>query len=459
MKRTDLLSPVSSCPDTPGSGLPRLWMALADIPQLAKSKPGTELGTVICAVRPDAAFFRLSPESAQRLRQEISHRLEELLRADDRLYATESWEWLIVMPGLRSSATLTMAMFKIEETLSHRDLSVDGIHLRLPVWCGASIFPDDGEDPLYVVQSARIACLHAERHETRGALYDPQMEELDQRLKEFDVELKSAFTAESALQLFLQPQICARTGRCVGAEALLRWRRGNGEWVPPPELLAAIDRLGFRPKFNRWLFLAAARICDTLLRADISIRLSINVSANDLLDHDVPEMILQAMDTWRVPPQMLRLEITETNMVQEGQSVADVLKHFRHLGIGLSIDDFGTGFSGMSRLKNLPVDEIKIDQSFIRNVTRSRRDMDITESIIRLAHRLKIAVVAEGVEDPETASLLAQMECNWLQGYLFSHPVPLEQFCAWFREAGEFPGLAAIQAGTPPGTASTPNTV
>ncbi len=413
--------------------LPGLSVALSEMPLLAQGSDGNSLGVIAFIVHPDTAYYRLSPESALRLRQEITHRLNENLRETDRLYSISSLEWLIVLPGLRSSATLTLAMLKLRHLFDEPGLSVDGIVLRLPVSCGAALHPDDGEDALHLVQSARIAGLHAELNGVDSALYDPGMEELDDRLKKFDHELRSAFSGERGLQLFLQPQIEVKSGRCVGAEALLRWCRANGEWVSPPELLAAIERLGYRHRFNRWLFITAGQISHKLALSGVDIRLSINLSANDLLDPEVPDLLGQALDTWNVAPTSIRLEITETSMVQETGSVVDVLQRLRQLGTSISIDDFGTGFSGMSNLKNLPVHEVKVDQSFIRNIVDSKRDQEITESIIRLSHRLGLQVIAEGVETLETGKLLADMGCEWLQGFLFSPALPVEKFIAWYQ--------------------------
>lgn len=413
--------------------LPGLPVALSDIPLLARRPDGSSLGVIAYIVEPDTAFYRLSPESALRLRQKITRRLNEALREGDRLYSISRWEWLIVLPGLRSSATLTLAMLKLRRLFDERELSVDGIALRLPVFCGAAIHPDDGEDALHLVQSARIARLHAERSAAGSALYEPGMEELDERLKTFDRELREAFSGDTGLQLYLQPKISARSGRCAGAEALLRWCRADGEWVSPPELLAAIERLGLRPRFNRWLFLTAGQISRTLALAGIDIGLSINLSANDLLDPEVPDLLEQALDTWNVAPTAILLEITETSVVQETGSVADVLRRLRQLDAGLSIDDFGTGFSGMSNLKKLPVQELKVDQSFVRNIVESPRDREITESIVRLAHRLGLQVTAEGVESEAAARLLTAMGCEWLQGFLFSPALPLTGFIDWYR--------------------------
>lgn len=414
--------------------LPGLATALSEIPILHHGQEDGCVGVVTFVVHPDAAFYRLSPESALRLREEITHRLNEQLRESDRLYGMNNWEWLIVLPGLRSSATLTMAMIRLCGLFGEHGLVVDGIVLHLSVSSGAAIYPDESEDALYVVQSARIAALHAERSASGSALYEPAMEGLDEHLKAFDRELRMAFAGDCSLQLYLQPQIEARSGRCLGAEALLRWCRANGEWVAPPVLLAAIERLGLRHRFNRWLFLAAAQSCHKLALAGIAIRVSINLSAHDLLDPEMPDLLMQALGTWNVAPAAIRLEITETSMVQDTESVIEVLLRLRELDVSLSIDDFGTGYSGMSNLKIVPVQEIKVDQSFILNLAESKRDQEITESIIRLAHRLGLQVVAEGVETPEAAQLLAKMGCEWLQGFLFSPAMPLEQFVFWCRE-------------------------
>jgi diguanylate cyclase len=201
-------------------------------------------------------------------------------------------------------------------------------------------------------------------------------------------------------------------------------------------VLAAIERLGLRQRFNRWLFLAAGQICHKLSSSDIRIRLSINLSANDLLDPEVPDLLEQALKIWNVAPSSIRLEITETSMVQDTVGVIDVLRRLREFGASLSIDDFGTGYSGMSNLKTLPVQEVKIDQSFIRNIVKSKHDQEIAGSIISLSHRLGLQVVAEGVETPESAELLASMGCEWLQGFLFSPALPLEKFMIWFQEHG-----------------------
>lgn len=416
-----------------------LTTALLDIPELARQSQNASLGAIVLAIDPDTAFYRLLPESLQRFQYEIAARLREIKRPQDMLYLISPREWLLVLPELRSSATLTMAMIKLQRLFDAYLLTIDGIALRLAAACGGAMYPEDGKDALYLVQSARIASIHAKHSEEGQTLYHPDMEKLDDRLKSFDQEIRQAFQSESGLKLYLQPQIEAVSGLCSGAECLLRWQRENGQWVSPPELLAAIGRLGLRQLFNRWLFQRLGLICKILATNHITLRLSVNLSANDLLDLEMPDLFGQALATWNIAPSMVLLEITETSMVQYTEHVADVLERFRQLGTQLSIDDFGTGFSGMSNLKNLPVHEVKIDRSFVRNIAISRRDQEITASIIGLSHRLGLRIVAEGVETRESANVLIQMGCDHLQGFLFAPGMPPDEFIKWYRKRLEKP--------------------
>ena len=203
--------------------------------------------------------------------------------------------------------------------------------------------------------------------------------------------------------------------------------------MPPPVLLASIERLGLRRRFTQWLLLTACRIVRQLAASGINVPLSINLSANDLLDVELPALIRQSLDVWHVSTASLQIEITETSMLQETDTAFSVLKTLREQEVVLSVDDFGTAYSSLSNLKNLPVREIKIDQSFIRNLTQSRTDLTIVQSMIALAHQLGLHVVAEGVETAKTASQLSALDCDRLQGFLFSPALPLETFVAWFE--------------------------
>jgi EAL domain-containing protein (putative c-di-GMP-specific phosphodiesterase class I) len=247
-------------------------------------------------------------------------------------------------------------------------------------------------------------------------------------------ELRQALNNNQGLALYLQPQINIANGQCTGAEALLRWQRSSGEWIAPPRILDAIDRLGMRQTFNRWLLHQATQIQLQLAEQGIDIVLSINLSANDLLDIELPDMIGQVLATWDIAPDRILLEITETIMVDESWQVLDVLNRMRKLGLHLSIDDFGTGYAGLSYLQRLPVQEVKIDQMFVRQAAESEKAREIITSIIQLATKLNMSVIAEGVETTEILGILSALGCRFAQGYLFSKALPMPAFIDWWQE-------------------------
>ncbi|MHB1373659.1 MAG: EAL domain-containing protein [Thauera sp.] len=393
------------------------------------------VGVLSLYARPDAALYRLPLEHMRRFEREMDRQIRARLRPQDGLFALDGKEWLIVLPSLSSPAVLTLAMLKLEQAFNEAPLEIDGITLPLRVVCGAALSPEHGKDAFHLLQSARIAGLVAGRADTGSQIYQPSMEQASPSLAVLERDLRAAFAGGNELELHLQPKVHQPSGECRSAEALLRWRNSAGQWVPPPVVVSLIDRLGLRHRFNRWLFQRTAQIIHTLRLEGLDLDVSINLSATDLYDAEVPDLISQALSTWNVQPQRLCLEITETSMIDEsaGNSVSEVLRRLRQLGLSLSIDDFGTGFSGMSRLKQLAVQEVKIDRSFVTDLLSSARDREIAASIIDLSHRLGVDVTAEGVEDEETASLLAGMGCDHIQGFLYSAALALPEFVAWVR--------------------------
>ncbi|ATE61523.1 putative bifunctional diguanylate cyclase/phosphodiesterase [Thauera sinica] len=423
----------------PPGALPRLRQALADLARIAGgADPSRCQGLVVFSLVREAALLRLAPEAVARLSMQITDRLRAALRPVDRLYVLDEWEWLILLPHLPSSAPVHLAMLKFRRTFYQPPLAIGGIELGLNAVCGAALSPEHGEDPLHLVQSARIAALAASQNGEWVALYDPCMEQESVAQRSLVTELQHDL-ADNALALFLQPQVEVATGRCVHAEALLRWQRHGGDWVQPPLIMATIERGGLRHTFNRWLFQTAALTLAQLRDAGVPVDLSINVTANDLLDPEMPDLIAQALTLWHLPPQRLCVEITETVAVEESQEVADVLHRLRSLGVRLAIDDFGTGYAGMSYLQQLPVHEVKVDRRFVMPIAESPRDREILRSITGLARTLGLRIVAEGVETREVMDLLGELGCTSAQGYLHGRALPLHQFIAWWHahEGGE----------------------
>ncbi|MBN8443773.1 MAG: EAL domain-containing protein [Thauera sp.] len=420
--------------------LPRLRQALADLARSAQEvDPARCQGLIVFGLAREAALLRLAPEAVARLSMQITERLRAALRPADRLYALGEWEWLIVLPNLPSSAPVHLAMLKFRRVFYQPPLAIGGVEVGLNAVCGASLSPEHGDDPLHLVQSARIAALTACRSGDWVAVYDPAMEQDSVQQSSLIAELQRDL-AENALALYLQPQVDVATGRCTHAEALLRWRRHNGDWVQPPLTIATIERGGLRHAFNRWLFQAAAVTLAQLRDAGVETGLSINITANDLLDPEMPDLVAQALALWHLPAERLCLEITETVAVEESQEVADVLHRLRSQGVRLAIDDFGTGYAGMSYLQQLPVQEVKIDRRFVTPIADSMREREIIRSITSLAHSMGLRIVAEGVETQAVMDWLGELGCTAAQGYLHSRALPLPEFIAWWEAREAAPG-------------------
>lgn len=419
------------------TGLPGLPAALADIARQGRQiTPQQCVGIISLTILPDTVLLRLTPEAYRNLVMDITQLLAGALRPQDRLYSAGDWEWLLVLAELPSSVPLMLAMMRLDALFADPLATREGGSLMLRTACGGALSPDDGEDPRHLVQSARIASLAADRTGSRYAAYDPAMEKTDINQQQLHAELPRALAGAPGLSLHLQPQIALTDGSCVGCEALLRWVLPAGEPILPSHTLAAVERLGLRATFTRWLLQQAIQIQHRLRAENIPIDLSINLSASDLLDAELPELIAQTLATWELAPECLLFELTETLMIEDTEQVIAVLQRLRQQGFRLSVDDFGTGYASMSYLQRLPVQEVKIDQSFVRYAETSKRDREIIASLAQLAHRLGMLVVAEGVETAATARIVAELGCDRAQGFLYTAALPVDEFITWWRSHG-----------------------
>jgi EAL domain-containing protein (putative c-di-GMP-specific phosphodiesterase class I) len=218
------------------------------------------------------------------------------------------------------------------------------------------------------------------------------------------------------------------------AEALLRWQHAAGETVAPQFIVEIAEEAGVSPQFSRWLVTRAARTLAEFALEGIPLRLSINLTANDLRDEELPDMIEQALTIWNVPADRLTLELTESAMISDEQHSLGILYRLRDLGCRLAVDDFGTGYSSMAYLRQLSLNELKIDQLFVRRMDESPQDREIVRSMIQLAQGLRLEVVAEGVETKGTWTLLSEYGCQRVQGYYFSKPIAVTEFVRWWHE-------------------------
>ena len=235
--------------------------------------------------------------------------------------------------------------------------------------------------------------------------------------------------------LFFQPVVNLKDGKCVGAEALLRLDVPSKFSINPSLMVEILNKVGRGKLFTRWLINSACRFTAELkYQHQFKLYLTINLRAEDLYDFELPHLLLQATALWKISPSDLVLEVTENGILEHNETTNSVIKELAKHGFKLALDDFGTGFSSLTRLRNMPIDIIKIDQSFVRDITNSKDDYAIVKSIAALANSLGKEVIAEGVEDQQCMDLIHKMKIHKCQGYFFAKPMPFEQFVHWTKQ-------------------------
>ena len=275
----------------------------------------------------------------------------------------------------------------------------------------------------------------AKRKNEVAVVYDPALDSTSALTLSLLSELRRAVDA-GELRLFLQPKIALADDRLVGAEALVRWQHPQRGLLPPMAFIPFAEQTGFVRRLTLWIFEDAARQWRAL-QAHGPLRVSVNLSTRDLLDLELPHKLDAILQRHRAPEDGFCLEITESAIMDDPARAEATLNALSARGFKLSIDDFGTGYSSLAYLRRLPVDELKIDRSFVMAMDRDADDAKIVRSTIDLAHNLGLSVVAEGIETPGVYAQLAALECDEGQGYYMSRPVPVADFSGWARRWNE----------------------
>jgi EAL domain-containing protein (putative c-di-GMP-specific phosphodiesterase class I) len=236
------------------------------------------------------------------------------------------------------------------------------------------------------------------------------------------------------LVLHYQPKIDLKTGQLTGVEALVRWQHPRVGLIQPDRFVPQAEQTALIQPLGRWVLNAALSQCRAWQIGGVPIPVSVNLSMRDLHDPHLPEAVAAVLERWEVLPGQLMVEITETGIMANPDRAVDVLTRLHNLGVGTAIDDFGAGYSSFRYLKQLPVDELKIDKSFVQNMALDPSDAAIVHASIELGRRLGLTVVAEGVEDEATWRLLASLGCDMAQGYYAARPLPAADFITWLAE-------------------------
>ena len=325
-----------------------------------------------------------------------------------------------------------------EDALAHRLLAT----FQEPLACadrtvqvgtsiGAARFPDDGTDAETLMRAADLA-LHAAKAAGRNRFerFRTAMMTAVQQRKELQDDLRRAITV-GALEVYLQPQIDLTSGGCIGAEALLRWRHPTQGWISPGVFIPLAEETGLILPLGRFVLEESCREAMRWQGAATQATVAVNVSPAQFLYQDIYAEVCEVLTATGLPPHRLELEITEGLLMRDKRAAMAVLKRLEALGVQLAVDDFGTGYSSLSYLKQFPVQKLKVDQSFVREIEASASDKMIVRTIVTLASGLGLKTIAEGIEKPAQSRILSDLGCEEGQGYLFARPMPAADFRAW----------------------------
>ncbi len=377
----------------------------------------------------------LGHDAGDLLLQAIAERLSGAVREADVLARLGGDEFVVVLPGLDPAhvtfETMTV-LSRIRETL----LTPFPLSDQLPtLTCsiGVSMYPLDAEDPVTLIKQADTA-MYAAKDAGRNAyrFYTTDMNARVQARLQLETDMRRAMI-DNEFFLVYQPQVDVRSGRAAGVEALLRWRDPVRGLISPAEFIPVAEESGMIQALGARALRDACRQVMQWHREDMPVRLSVNLSVQQLQHERWVAIVTDALRASGLEPQYLDLEITESVIITHPEKAVATLVRLKDMGVSVTVDDFGTGYSSLSYLARLPLDAVKIDQRFVRGIGRERSDETITQAIIALSHSLGLRVVAEGVETDAQYNFLRRHGCDEVQGYLISRPLEAAQLRAWWR--------------------------
>jgi diguanylate cyclase (GGDEF)-like protein/PAS domain S-box-containing protein len=363
------------------------------------------------------------------LLQQVADRLNGTLRASDTVARLGGDEFAVLLPQITSVQEATVVADKLSAAIE-APFTVDGLSLDVDASIGVAVYPDHASDANQLLQRADVAMYAAKATHAGYTVYAPGLDQHNPRRLGLLGQLRRALAA-GELVVHYQPKADVRSLRILGVEALVRWQHPDYGLLGPGEFVPLAETTGLIRPLTAYVLDAALRQCRTWQDAGHRLSVAVNLSTRCLLDLTLPDQITQLLANHAVAPEWLVLEITESTIMTDPSRALEILNRLHALGVQLAIDDFGTGYSSMAYLKQLPVDELKVDRSFVKHLHENQSDAVIVRSTVDLGHNLGLRVVAEGVEDKATLKHLATLGCDSLQGYYLSKPMPPAELAAW----------------------------
>jgi len=363
------------------------------------------------------------------LLKEIGPRLSTVLRDDDMMARLGGDEFGVLLPELPDDdVAFTIAERLLEELAV--PVSVEGLALDVAGSLGIAIFPTHGQNAEALLRRADVAMYSAKEAGGGYEVYVPEMDQHSPARLTLVSQVRPALEREE-FEMYFQPKVRLTDGRVAGAEALLRWNHPERGVVAPDEFIPLVEKTVLLAPLTSYVMEHVMRQWRTWADEGMAIPIAINLSPRSLLARNLPEEVASKLERFEMPASFLRMELTESFLMSDSGRSTAVLDGLAQSGVSLSIDDFGTGYSSLSYLKRLPIDEIKIDRSFVMDMNTDGDDFMIVRATVDLGKNLGLRVVAEGVEDRETFDRLADFGCDEAQGYYIARPMPLDEFGRW----------------------------
>jgi diguanylate cyclase (GGDEF)-like protein len=382
----------------------------------------------------------LGHDTGDQLLQQVAQRLSSTIRESDLVARLGGDEFVLILTGLNMAQSAHELMLLVERVrnMFTTPFSVNGQDLTLTVSIGVSLFPDDGVDAPSLIKQADTA-MYAAKEQGRNAyrFFTADMNAKIQARLQLENALRRAL-ANDEFYLVYQPQIDMATGLPVGVEALVRWRDPERGEIQPNEFIAVAEESGLIHQLGAWVLQTACRQCREWADMDMLLRMSVNVSVRQLEQDTWVEVVRNALNVSRLAPSYLDLEITESVIISNADKAVNTLSRLKQMSVTLTMDDFGTGYSSLYYLTRLPLNNIKIDQKFIRGLDHDRNDEAITHAIIALSHGLGMRVIAEGVETPSQYRFLQKQGCEEAQGFYIGRPMTAPALKTWWEQRMEY---------------------
>jgi diguanylate cyclase (GGDEF)-like protein/PAS domain S-box-containing protein len=381
----------------------------------------------------------LGHDAGDRLLCEVADRLRECVRESDTVSRFGGDEFNLLLTQVHNESDTELVAHKILRAL-RRPIRIEGHELHGTVSIGVALFPRDGNNVQTLIKNADTALYRAkDLGRNNYQIFSPAMNAQALERMELENSLHKVLDRRE-LRVYYQAQACLRTGRIIGMEALLRWQHASGEMISPATFIPLAEEIGLIFPIGEWMMRTSCRQArDWQKNGYEPMRLGINVSVQQFQDREFMDVLSRILDESGFEPKWLNVEITESVVIQDVRETIQKLKQLHAFGITVAIDDFGVGYSSLSYLKDFPIDQLKMDRSFVQNLPHSSNDAKIARHIVEMAHSLGLSVIAEGVETAEQLQFLKEIDCDEVQGYLLSRPVPAEDFERLLNQAIPFP--------------------